>query len=114
MAITTGGVIGSFTPDNLIAKPYPPTDAFIVELETSGAYSRGTVLCLESDGTYSVIGASGTASAQTEKFDGDGEKISFTVAGKPAALTSVKVGGTTRTDYTYDEATGQFAADLGN
>lgn len=70
MATTTGGVIGTFTPDNLIAKPYPPVDAFIVELKTAGAYTRGTVLCLESDGTYSVMGASTSGSGENKKLTG--------------------------------------------
>lgn len=64
MVRVTGGQIDKLTPDNLIAKAYPPTDSFVIELETPGAYSRGTVLSLESDGKYEVLGSgSGTASA---------------------------------------------------
>lgn len=63
MERTTGGRIGSTGRDNLIAKLYPQPDSFLAELKTPGAYARGTVLSLESDGTYEVLGAgSGKAS----------------------------------------------------
>lgn len=59
----TGGRIGSTGADNLIAKLYPQPDSMIVELETPGKYKRGTVLTLEEDGKYEVLGTgSGTAS----------------------------------------------------
>ena len=59
----TGGKLGSTAPDNLIAKLYPQPDSFLVELKTPGAYARGAVLSLESDGTYELLGAgSGAAS----------------------------------------------------
>lgn len=59
----TGGKIGFCGADNLIAKLTPPPDSFIVELKTPGAYARGTVLSLEDDGSYEVLGAgSGKAS----------------------------------------------------
>lgn len=60
----TGGKVDETGVDNLIAKLYPQPDAFVVELKTPGVYKRGTVLSLESDGKYEVLGAgSGTASA---------------------------------------------------
>lgn len=60
----TGGRVDSTGPDNLIAKLYPQPDSFIVELKTPGEYKRGTVLSLESDGKYEILGeGSGTASA---------------------------------------------------
>lgn len=60
----TGGKVDDTGVDNLIAKLYPQPDAFVVELKTQGEYRRGTVLSLESDGKYEVLGAgSGTASA---------------------------------------------------
>lgn len=60
----TGGKVDATGVDNLIAKLYPQPDAFVVELKTQGEYKRGTVLSLESDGKYEVLGAgSGTASA---------------------------------------------------
>lgn len=59
----TGGRIDSTGADNLIAKLYPQPDSMIVELETPGEYKRGTVLTLEEDGKYEVLGTgSGTAS----------------------------------------------------
>ena len=64
MVRVTGGRIDELTPDNLIAKNYPPADSFVIELKTPGEYKRGTVLSLESDGKYEVLGSgSGTASA---------------------------------------------------
>jgi hypothetical protein len=64
MSRETGGVVGTFQPDDLIAKVYPPCDVFILELAKAGAYARGTVLTREADGTYAVLGAgNGTASA---------------------------------------------------
>lgn len=63
MVRETGGRIDSFFPDNLIAKVFPPPDGFIVELKTPGEYRRGSVLSLESDGKYELLGnGSGTAS----------------------------------------------------
>lgn len=56
MKWTTGGRVDSTRPDNLIAKPYPQPDEFLVELKTPGAYRRGTVLTLEEDGKYEVLG----------------------------------------------------------
>lgn len=90
MTITTGGVIGSCTTDNLIAKLYPPVDAFIVALTTPGAYARGTVLCLESDGTYSVMGAS---------TSGDGDNKELT--GTPAAVLADDTASTDTTASAY-------------
>lgn len=59
----TGGRVGSTGADNLIAKLHPQPDSMIVELETPGKYKRGTVLTLEEDGKYEVLGTgSGTAS----------------------------------------------------
>ena len=99
MSKTTGGVIGAFTPDNLIAKNYPPVDAFIVELKVKGEYARGTVLCIESDGTYSVLGN------KTEVFNGDGSTTQFTLTGTPTELTGVTVGGEPVTAYSYNSST---------
>lgn len=70
----TGGRVDSTRPDNLIAKMYPEPDSFIVELKTPGEYERGTVLTMEEDGKYEVLGAgSGEASAilsdETTKTD---------------------------------------------
>ena len=60
----TGQVLDINQPDNLIAKLFPQTDSFVIELKTPGAYRRGTVLSLESDGKYEVLGVgSGNASA---------------------------------------------------
>lgn len=60
----TGGRVDRTGADNLIAKMYPRPDSFLVDLKTAGAYARGTVLSLESDGSYAVLGAgSGKASA---------------------------------------------------
>lgn len=60
----TGGRVDSTGADNLIAKLYPQPDSFIVDLKTPGEYKRGTVLTMESDGTYEVLGVgTGTASA---------------------------------------------------
>lgn len=63
MERTTGGRLDTFEADNLIAKLYPQPDTFVVELETAGAYARGTVLSLESDGKYEVLGTDGAAGA---------------------------------------------------
>jgi hypothetical protein len=64
MSRETGGVVGIFQPDDLIAKVYPPCDVFILELAKAGEHTRGTVLSREEDGTYAVLGAgNGTASA---------------------------------------------------
>ena len=52
----TGGRVDSTSADNLIAKLYPQPDSFIVELKTPGEYKRGTVLTMESDGKYEVLG----------------------------------------------------------
>ena len=76
----TGRQVDSFTPDNLIAKLYPPTDPFVVELKTPGAYQRGTVLSLESDGKYEVLGSgSGTASAvlSDDTLEGDDTAVAY-------------------------------------
>lgn len=63
MGRTTGGMIGSLQPDNLIARMYPPAEAFVIDLAESGIIERGTVMSLEDDGTYAVLGAgSGAAS----------------------------------------------------
>lgn len=60
----TGGRVDSTGVDNLIAKLYPQPDSFIVELKTPGEYKRGTVLSLESDGKYEILGeGTGKASA---------------------------------------------------
>lgn len=60
----TGSRVDSTRPDNLIAKIYPEPDSFIMELKTPGAYERGTVLTMESDGKYEVLGVgTGTADA---------------------------------------------------
>lgn len=60
----TGGRVDATCADNLIAKLYPQPDSFIVELKTPGEYKRGTVLTLESDGKYEVLGVgTGTAGA---------------------------------------------------
>lgn len=59
----TGGMVDSARADNLIAKLYPQPDNMIVELKTPGAYKRGTVLTLEDDDKYAVLGeGSGAAS----------------------------------------------------
>lgn len=59
----TGGKIGECTPDNLIASTYPPAIPFTIDLTTSGIIERGTVMSLEADGTYAVLGTgTGTAS----------------------------------------------------
>lgn len=64
MIWTTGGKVDETGVDNLIAKLYPQPDPFVVELKTPGKYKRGTVLSLENDGKYEVLGAgSGTADA---------------------------------------------------
>ena len=63
MGKITGNMIGSLKPDNLIARIYPPVEAFIIDLKESGIIERGTVMSLEDDGTYAVLGAgAGTAS----------------------------------------------------
>lgn len=64
----TGGKIGTCGADNLIAGMTPAPSTFVVELKTAGEYARGTVLSLESDGTYEVLGkGTGKASAILER-----------------------------------------------
>jgi hypothetical protein len=80
MAITTGGRVDYIDHDNLIAKLYPPTDTFLVELKTAGAYKRGTVLSREEDGSYEVLGSgTGKASAVVadDTMDGDGTAVAY-------------------------------------
>ena len=63
MSKETGGVLGEFVPDNLIASVYPPPSAFTIELKTPGIIARGTVMSREEDGKYEVLGSgSGPAS----------------------------------------------------
>ena len=73
MAKVTGNPIGTMTPDNLIASMFPPAEAFTIDLKTSGVIERGTVMSLESDGKYEVLGkGTGTAScvlAETTEAD---------------------------------------------
>lgn len=64
----TGGKIGSRGADKLFAGVFPAPATFVVELKTAGEYERGTVLSLESDGTYEVLGkGTGKASAILER-----------------------------------------------
>lgn len=62
MARTTGGMIGSLKPDNLIAHISPAPEVFVIDLKESGLIERGTVMSMESDGTYAVMGT-GTGKA---------------------------------------------------
>lgn len=74
MGKITGGRIGALEQDNLIAKLYPPKDTFLVELKTAGAYKRGTVLSMERDGTYEMLGkGTGKASVVLEEDTEAGE-----------------------------------------
>lgn len=60
----TGGLVGQTERGELLIKLFPPADSFLVELKTAGEYKRGTVLSLESDGEYEVMGkGSGKANA---------------------------------------------------
>ena len=60
---TTGGALGTLDADNLIASTFPPAEVFTIDIKTPGIIARGTVMSLESDGKYEVLGAgSGTAS----------------------------------------------------
>lgn len=64
MERVTGTRAGLYVPDDLIAGTWPPTDSFVVELTTPGVLRRGTVLSMESDGRYEVLGSgSGKARA---------------------------------------------------
>lgn len=75
----TDGRVDSTGMDNLIAKLSPPPDTFLVELKTKGAYKRGTVLSLESNGTYEVLGA-GKGKASCILADATAEEDDIAVA----------------------------------
>lgn len=80
MVRETGQRIDGFKPENLLVALYPPPDTFVIELETPGAYRRGTALSLESDGKYEVLGAgSGTASAVLcdDTLEGDDTAVAY-------------------------------------
>lgn len=63
MTRETGGLVGTCGVDNLIADIFPPTIVMTIDLKTKGVYERGTVMSIESDGTYEVLGSgSGAAS----------------------------------------------------
>lgn len=63
MGRITGGMIGNLQSDNLIARTYPPVEVFVIDLKESGIIERGTVMSMENDGTYTVLGTgAGTAS----------------------------------------------------
>lgn len=55
--------IGESAMDNLIAKPFPPVDAFGVTIPAgAGVLKRGTVLALNGD-AYAVLAAANTGKA---------------------------------------------------
>lgn len=80
MERVTGNRIGKCEADNLIAKIFPPTDSFLVELKTPGEYKRGTVLSLEEDGSYEVLGkGAGKANCviAEDAMDGDETAVAY-------------------------------------
>lgn len=80
MERVTGNRIGKCEADNLIAKIFPPTDSFLVELKTPGEYKRGTVLSLEEDGSYEVLGkGAGKANCviAEDTMDGDETAVAY-------------------------------------
>lgn len=97
--------VGSIGQDNLIADVFPPAYTTAVKIKAGeGKLKRGTVLGMNSAGTYQVYGK---AVKKTAEFNGDGTTTTFTVSDKPAQLDAVKVGGTKLTDgFSYAAATG--------
>ena len=80
MVRETGQRIDGFTPENLLVALYPPPNTFVIELKTPGEYKRGTVLSLESDMKYEVLGSgSGTASAVLcdDTMEGDDTAVAY-------------------------------------
>ncbi len=67
-------------------------------------YVRGTVFA-KSDADDKLVILGTDPAAATEKFNGDGSAVTFTLTGKPEKVTSVKVSGTAVT-FTYDASTG--------
>lgn len=97
--------VGTFVQDNLIAHIDPRAHTMAIKIKAGeGKLKRGTVLGMNSAGTYQVYGK---AVAKSAEFNGDGSTTTFAVSDKPAALTAVKVGGTKLTEgFTYAAATG--------
>lgn len=98
--------LGTFEPDNLIARVTPPAETFGVELAAgAGLVKRGTLLGAGSGG---VLAAYGEITEKTADFTGNGSTKKFTVSDNPAELKGVTVGGTDTEDYTYDDTTGEI------
>lgn len=98
--------VGSIGQDNLIAHIEPKAHTTGINVKAgAGKLLRGTVLYRTADGSYDVYG-NVTAS---ESFTGDGTETDFTVAGAPAELAKVTVGGTAvTTGFTYSAGTLTF------
>lgn len=98
--------VGEFFADNLIAKIFPEAIGvgvtFAVDANKSKVV-RGTILGLNDDGTVSVYAP---AEAATEEFNGDGSAKTFTLTGKPKAVSGVKVGDTAAVIDDYNAYTG--------
>lgn len=60
-------------------------------------------------GDFVTITANFKNAAAQDAFKGDGTKTSFKLSASPASLTSVKVGGTETTGYTYANGTLTFS-----
>lgn len=104
--------VGEYENDGLIAMIDPPARAQTVTFAalTSGAdpvtVKRGTVLGMNADGTVSVFG--GTNVPTEEKFSGDASTKKFTLTGKPASVSGVKVGDTDAVIDAYNAYTGEL------
>ena len=98
--------VGSIGQDNLIAHINPKAHTTGIYVKAgAGNLKRGTVLYRTADGSYDVYGNV----TESESFTGDGTTTAFTVAGAPAELSKVTVGGTAVTDgWTYSGGTLTF------
>ena len=97
--------VGSIGQDNLIAKLTPAAECFgikLAQLSEAATIKRGTVLCKNSSGKYIAY----TGSVVTEEFNGDGSGKTFTLTGKPAAVSGVVVGTEAAVIDEYNAYTG--------
>lgn len=97
--------VGSIEQDNLIARLTPAAETFgivIEKLVAEATIKRGTLLCKGANGKYSAY----TGSVATEEFNGDGSGKTFTLTGKPAAVSGVVVGTEAAVIDDYNAYTG--------
>lgn len=105
MARVTGNSIGEMVQDNLIASTFPPAEAFTIDLKTSGVIERGTVMTLESDGKYEVIGkGSGDASCVLAETTEEDDVVGVAYRTGHFYRNGIKVGTVTKTTGEGDSA----------